>query len=166
MVFLFQVLFLATTQSMVCEGPKWKQEDLGEARSLESLEKCMFLETRPHLRLLIWPASFQRSRHSHHCCISPCGSPRNPTKGPQGFQTLPLVAQGQSLVLFMPAEFSFSHPLSHRPAFPCSREMCDMMGLVWRNRRMEPLGFSPASTPSRLAPYRPSQGSVRKSFGS
>lgn len=101
----------------------------------------MFLETRPHLRLLIWPASFQRSRHSHHYCISPCGSPRNPTKGPQGFQTLPLVAQGQSLVLFMPAEFSFSHPLSHRPAFPCSREMCDMMGLVWRNRGWSLLVF-------------------------
>lgn len=68
--------------------------------------------------------------------------PGTPTReAPWISNFLPPVDQGQSLVLFILAESSFSHPLSHhlafpgKDAFPCSREMSDVMLLVWRNQR-------------------------------
>lgn len=86
--------------------------------------------------------------------ISPHGGLGNLPGGPRDFaESLPPVAQGQSLVLFMPAESSLSHPLSHRLAFPCSREMSDSRVLVWGNWSLVASLQPPPPRPPTLSPF-------------
>lgn len=96
--------------------------------------------------------------------IFPYGRPGNPTRGASGFtDSLLLITQGQNLVLFMPTESSFSHPLSHRLAFPCSREMSDSRALVWRNWSLVDSLQPPPPRPPTLSPFSGlSRGEFRK----